>query len=140
MTYPTNYGSFREMLFQFSKLIVVQRKVSLKMIKVYVEDCPSSLLPSWGIILTVPCITSIFLKSKTHNSNLLASYSVKQTVDDSIGESPSLVFIHSNHLVPVVGHLREVQSFTEIHQVEDIFLETTTTKSFEEKQYTRSCN
>lgn len=36
------------------------------------------------------------------------------------------MFIHDHNLLPIVGDLREVQTFTEVYQVQDIFLKART--------------
>ena len=54
----------------------------------------------------------------------LASDGVEQGINNVLREPPLLVLVHLHHLPPVGSDLRQVQTLTQVHQVQDILLET----------------
>ena len=75
----------------------------------------------------VPCI---LFEGKSKECNLLVSHCVKQAIHNSICKPPPLIFIHCNHLVPVVCNFRQVQSLGKVHKIENVLLEAASTKSY----------
>ena len=58
----------------------------------------------------------------------LASNSVEQGIHNLLRKSPLLVLVHLHHLPPVGSDLGQVEALTQVHQVQDVLLETRTTK------------
>jgi len=79
--------------------------------------------------LFIPCVSCVLLEGKSKECNFLVGHSVKKAVDNSVCESPSLILIHGNHLVPVSCHFRKVQCLRKVHKIEHILLKTTPTKT-----------
>jgi len=53
----------------------------------------------------------------------LARDSIEQRIDHGLGETPFLIFVHDDNLLPIIGNLREMQAPTEIDKVQDVLLE-----------------
>lgn len=58
----------------------------------------------------------------------LSSDGVEQSVHDPLGEPVLLVLVHVDNLPPVRSYLREMKTLAEIHEIEDILLETRSTE------------
>ena len=54
----------------------------------------------------------------------LVSDGVEQGINNLLRKPPLLVLVHLHHLPPVGSNLGQVQTFTQVHQVQDILLET----------------
>ena len=83
------------------------------------------------IIPRVPCV---FLESKSKECNFLVCHCVKKTVHNSVCKSSTLIFIHSNNLIPVGRNLREIEGLAKVHKIQYVFLEATPTKTWREKK------
>ena len=83
------------------------------------------------IIPRVPCV---FLESKSKKCNFLVCHCVKKTVHNSVCKSSTLIFVHSNNLIPVGRNLREIEGLAKVHKIQYVFLEATPTKTWQEKR------
>jgi len=54
---------------------------------------------------------------------------VEHGLNDSLAKARFLVFVHVNHLLPICCNTRQVEGFADVDQIENIFLEATTTPS-----------
>jgi hypothetical protein len=68
-------------------------------------------------------VSGVLLESETKNGNFLASDGVEHGVNDLLGESVLLVFVHFNDSVPVLGHSGEMERLAQVDQVQDILRE-----------------
>ena len=54
---------------------------------------------------------------------------VKQGINNVLRKSPLLVLVHLHHLPPIGSDLGQMQALAQIHQVQDILLETRSTET-----------
>mmetsp|Transcript_19343 Transcript_19343/g.37929 ORF Transcript_19343/g.37929 Transcript_19343/m.37929 type:complete len:481 (-) Transcript_19343:69-1511(-) len=74
-------------------------------------------------------VTGVSLKGEAKDGNLLASHSVKHTLDNGLGKSLLLEFVHLHNPVPVLGNIVETKRLAQVNQVENILLEAAATKA-----------
>ena len=58
----------------------------------------------------------------------LASDGVEESINNSLGESALLIFVHFHNLPPVCSDLRQVQTLAKVYKVEDVLLEARSTE------------
>mmetsp|Transcript_26545 Transcript_26545/g.62380 ORF Transcript_26545/g.62380 Transcript_26545/m.62380 type:complete len:224 (-) Transcript_26545:912-1583(-) len=75
-------------------------------------------------------VTRVLLESVSHNRNLLPRDSVEHGRYNFSRESLLLEIIHGNHLTPIFGTRMQSVCFTQIHEVQNILLETRSSKSY----------
>src|SRR5690606_20494928 len=69
-------------------------------------------------------VVGVLFEGPTQEGNLLARYRVVHSLHDVVGEAPFLVVVHGDDLLPVMGHLMQPVAAGDVHQVEDVLLET----------------
>eukprot|EP00760_Papus_ankaliazontas_P012579 PhM_4_TR15406/c0_g1_i1/m.8621 len=69
-------------------------------------------------------VAGVLLERKAEDGDGLAGDGVKHRLHDLLGEAAALVVVDVDNLVPVVRHFGQIEALAQIHQVEDIFLET----------------
>ena len=82
----------------------------------------------------LPSVSSILLEGKSKQCNLLVCHCVEQAIHNSTRKSPSLILIHGNYLVPIVCNFRQVQCLRKVNKIENILLETASTKTYHLKK------
>ena len=73
-------------------------------------------------------VVGIGLKSKTKNRQALPGHGAEQLLHHQPGNAVLLPGVQRNHALPVIRHLRQAEMPAEIHQIEDVLLETAATK------------
>jgi hypothetical protein len=68
-------------------------------------------------------VARVLLEREAKHGDALAVERVEEPRRDEIGEAFLLVVVDANHLVPVLGHLLEVQTLAQVDQVVDVLLE-----------------
>ena len=68
-------------------------------------------------------VSSVLLKSKAVDGNLLARHSVHHGSDHLLAEAPLLVFVHFDDLIPVLGNFVKAVGLTQVDKIENILLE-----------------
>ena len=74
-------------------------------------------------------VVGVRLERKAQNRQALASDRAKQFLHHQEGDAVLLPSIEKNHALPIVGHIWQPEVAAEIHQIEDVFLETAAPKS-----------
>lgn len=75
------------------------------------------------------CVAGVLLECESEDRDAFVGHSVEQTLDDLLRETHLLVFIHIDDLLPVRGHLGQIQTLTDVHQIKNVFLEAAAAKS-----------
>lgn len=78
---------------------------------------------------SLPSVPRVLLESEPENGDVLAANGVEQRLDDLGGEARLLVLVDVDDLLPVGRNLGQVEALADVHQVQDVLLETAPAKT-----------
>src|SRR5690554_6034959 len=79
---------------------------------------------------TFASIVGVFFKGPAEDGDFFATYGIEELTYDVLGKAALLVVVHFDDLFPVVGDFAEAVAAGNVHQVEDVFLETAAAEAY----------
>src|SRR5690554_5349477 len=79
---------------------------------------------------TLAGVVGVFFKGPAKDGDLFAAYGIEELAYDVLGKAALLVVVHFDDLLPVVGDFGEAVTAGNVHQVEDVFLETAAAEAY----------
>src|SRR5690554_6340442 len=75
-------------------------------------------------------VVGVLFKGPAEYGDFLATYGIEELAYDVLGKAALLVVVHFDDLLPVVGDFGEAVAAGNVHQVEDVFLETAAAEAY----------
>src|SRR5690554_4139326 len=79
---------------------------------------------------TLAGVVGVLFKGPTEDGYFFAAYGIEELAYDVLGKAALLVVVHFDDLFPIVGNFGEAVAAGNVHQVEDVFLETAAAEAY----------
>src|SRR5690554_1167799 len=79
---------------------------------------------------TLAGVVDVLFKGPTEDGDFFAAHGIEELAYDVLGEAALLVVVHFDDLFPIVGNFGEAVAAGNVHQVEDVFLETAAAEAY----------
>src|SRR5690554_4021953 len=79
---------------------------------------------------TLAGVVGVLFKGPAEDGDFFAAHGIEELAYDVLGKAALLVVVHFDDLFPIVGDFGEAVAAGNVHQVEDVFLETAAAKAY----------